>query len=81
MDKKKIKYFFASLLIFIIVCKTYLTKDDFSTGKDLTAVDSVYLGLQTATSIGFGEIHPVSQRGRIVFSIYFAIILIFVYFV
>ena len=70
--KHKVKYFLVFLLLFMLVCKTYLSKDDFSTKKDLTIIDTIYLSLQTSTSIGFGEIHPrYSERKTSIFDIFF----------
>lgn len=49
------------LLLFWMVLGTY----GFSVIEDWSLLDSVYMTLITITTVGYGEVHPLSDKGRI----------------
>jgi len=60
------------LLLLILAVGFYWNVESGLSGEDWSLVDSLYMAVLTITTIGFMEVHPLSQPGR-VFTICFAI--------
>ena len=57
------------IFIFSIINHFCLTKDDFKNGDTIDSfMDTFYHTLITHSSIGYGDIYPLSKRARIISS-------------
>jgi len=52
--------------------------NSFSTGSQLTLIDSIYFSLVTATTVGYGDIHPISASAKIMVMFEIVIALMYV---
>ncbi len=65
-DESRLRFYIVVLLFIILVGSV-----GFSLSENLSAIDSLYFSIVTITTVGYGDIHPVSTIGK-----YMAVVLI-----
>jgi hypothetical protein len=61
--------FLTALSIFCVFGIQYYEQDD--NAEDWTAVSTIYFAISTATTVGYGDVVPVTQKGRMLAILFF----------
>jgi voltage-gated potassium channel len=56
---------FLLLFVILVAAAYYIVIEGRATGEYWSAVDGLYMAVLTVTTVGFMEVHPLSQHGRI----------------